>query len=105
MRGQEPTLTDTLHITWAIVTNIFMWLFMIFGAAALSKGFRIYTIVSIALHIVFGILTTLEASNIPTNGPTPTIGIWERINIGIFMLWVVVFALALSRRTKVILLD
>jgi hypothetical protein len=100
MRGNEMSLTDTLHIVWAAVTNIFMWLFMGFGAAALSKRFRIYTIVSIVLHIVFGVLTSLEAPNITTNGPTPTIGIWERINIGIFMLWVIVFAIALLRREK-----
>lgn len=100
MRGTEPTLTDTLHIVWAVIANIFMWLFMGFGAAALSKQFRIYTITSIALHIVFGLLTFLEAPNIPINGPTPTIGIWERMNIGIFMLWVVVFASTLLKQLK-----
>jgi len=100
MRGYEMMLTDKLHIAWAVVTNIFMWLFMGFGAAALSKGFRIYTIASIALHVVFGAMTSLEAPNIATNGPTPTIGIWERINIAIFMLWVIVFAIVLLRREK-----
>ncbi len=104
MRGEIPTLTDTLHIVWAIITNIFMWLFMGFGAAALSRRFRIYTIVSIALHLVFGALTFLEAPNIPVNGPTPTIGIWERINICIFMIWVVVFAFALLRRRNALAL-
>ena len=103
MRGHETTLTDTLHIVWAIITNIFMWLFMGFGAAALSKQFRIYTIVSIALHIVFGVITIFEAPNIPTNGPTPTIGIWERINIAIFMLWVIVFAFSLLNRKKTVI--
>ncbi len=100
MRGHEPTLTDLLHIVWAIVTNIFMWLFMGFGAAALSKPFRIYTIASFALHIIFGAMTFGQAPNLPTNGPTPTIGIWERINIAVFMLWVIVFALALIQRAK-----
>lgn len=100
MRGTEPTLTDTLHITWAIVTNIFMWLVMIFGTAGLSKPFRIYTIASIALHIVFGALTFMEAPNVPTNGPTPTIGLWERINIAIFMLWVIVFAVTLLKKNE-----
>lgn len=102
MRGYEPGLTDTLHIVWAMVTNIFMWLFMGFGAAAFGIRFRIYTIASITLHLVFGVLTFLEAPNIPTNGPTPTIGIWERINICIFMLWVVVFAFTLLERRKTI---
>ncbi|MBD0288840.1 MAG: hypothetical protein ICV79_25955, partial [Flavisolibacter sp.] len=53
------------------------------------------TIASIALHVVFGILTFSEAPNIATNGPTPMIGIWERINIGIFMVWVIVLAIVL----------
>ncbi len=101
MRGDEPTLTDTLHIAWAIVTNIFMWLFMGFGAAALDKPFRLYTIASFLLHIVFGILSFMEAPNIPTNGPTPTIGIWERVNILVFMMWVIVFALVLLRKRNV----
>lgn len=97
MRGAEPTLSDTLHIAWAIVTNIFMWLFMALGAAASGKQFRIYTIASIALHIVFGVLTFLEAPGMQANGITPTIGLWERINIGIFMLWVIVFAIRIQK--------
>jgi hypothetical protein len=96
-RGFEPTLTDSLHIAWAIVTVLTMITMMGLGAMAFGKRFRAYTIVSIFLHIVFGILTSLDASNIPVNGPTPWIGIWERINIGIFMLWVIVLATVLLR--------
>jgi hypothetical protein len=98
MRGVEPTLTDTLHITWAMATVLLMIFMMAFGAAALDKRFRSYTIVSIVLLIVFGVLTSMKSSNIPTNGPTPLIGIWERINIGIFMLWVIVLAIVLLRK-------
>jgi hypothetical protein len=97
MRGQDMALTDILHIAWAIVTNVFMWTFMLLGAMALGKGFRIYTFVSIFLHVVFGILTFLEAPEIPKNGPTNMIGVWERINILIFMIWVAVFAIILFR--------
>lgn len=68
-----------------------------FGAAALGKPFRIYTLASIVLHLVFGVLTSFEAPNIPTNGPTPLIGVWERINIAVFMLWVSVLSIILLR--------
>lgn len=71
MRGNTPTLTDTLHIVWAMVAVLFMMIMMGFGAAAFGLSFRMYTISSITLHIVFGILTALEAPNVPTNGPTP----------------------------------
>ena len=98
MRGVEPTLTDTLHIVWAFVTVLLMILMMGFGAVALGNGFRIYTITSIVLHILFGILTGIESPNIPLNGPTPTIGIWERINIAVFMIWVIILALELLKK-------
>jgi hypothetical protein len=97
-RGIVPTLTDTLHIVWAGVTVLFMIVMMVAGAAAFGHRFRIYTMISIALHIVFGILTSMEAPNIPINGPTPWIGVWERINIATFMLWVIVLAVVLLRR-------
>lgn len=97
-RGLEPSLTDSLHIAWAGVTVLFMIAMMAFGAVANGIRFRIYTIVSIALHFIFGVLTSLEAPQIPTNGPTPFIGVWERINIAVFMVWIVVLAVML--RTK-----
>ncbi len=100
-RGLEPTLTDTLHIVWSMITVLLMLLLMGFGATAFGKQFRIYTITSIVLHIAFGVLTGLEAPNIPVNGPTPLIGIWERINIGIFMVWVAVSATVLLEREKI----
>jgi len=100
MRGVEPTWTDTLHLVWASVTVLLMMTMMAFGAAAFGSQFRAYTIASIALHILFGILTFLEAPEISANGPTPTIGIFERINIGIFMLWVAVFALVLLNKKQ-----
>jgi len=101
MRGMEPTLTDALHITWASAAVLLMMTLMALGAAAFVGRFRIYTIMSIALHIFFGVLTSLEAPGIPTDGFTPWIGLWERINIGIFMLWVVALAAVLLRNERV----
>lgn len=98
MRGAERTLTDTLHIVWAMITVLFMMIIMGLGAAALGTRFHIYTTSSITLLIAFGVLTGLGAPNIPINGPTPLIGICERINIAVFMLWVTVFAITLLRR-------
>jgi amino acid transporter len=101
LRGNEPTLTDTLHIVWAMVTLVLMMFIMGFGAAALGKSFRLYTVVTFVVFIAFGILIGTEAPGIPKNTPTPRIGIWERINIGAYMLWVIVFAIVLLRKQKV----
>lgn len=96
----EGSLTDTLHLVWAGFAVLFMLLMMGFGAAAFGKRFRLYTIASMALHFLFGFLTSLEAPNVETNEPTPWIGVWERINIGIFLLWVAVLAVVLLRKEK-----
>lgn len=94
------TLTDTLHITWAMITLLLMMLIMAFGAVGLSKKFRLYTLATWAVFIIFGILTWLESPGIQKNLPTPLIGVWERINIGAFMLWVIVLAVVLLRMKK-----
>jgi len=101
MRGVVPSLTDTLHLVWASVTVLLMIALMAFGAVASGARFRTYTIASIALNILFGVLTFLEAPNITTGGATPTIGIFERINIGVFMLWIAVFAMAILKKEHV----
>jgi hypothetical protein len=67
------------------------------GAAAFGKGFRFYSIATMMLLVVFGALTGLEAPGISANLPTPWIGVWERINIGVFLLWVVALAVTLLR--------
>jgi hypothetical protein len=59
--------------------------------------FRIYSIVTIVILLAFGALTTADASRVAANLPTPWVGLWERINIGVFLLWVVVLAIALMR--------
>jgi hypothetical protein len=92
------TLTDTLHIVWTIVHLAFMLLMIGFGAAALGKSFRIYSAATIIVFLVFGILTSMESPGIEANKPTPYIGIWERVNMGAYMLWVVVFAILLLQR-------
>ncbi len=89
------TMTDTLHLVWAFVHLALMIVMMGFGAAALGKWFRIYTIATFIVFIVFGLLTSQESMGIEAGTPTPYVGIWERINIGAYMMWVVVFAINL----------
>ncbi|MEQ1912610.1 MAG: DUF998 domain-containing protein [Vicinamibacterales bacterium] len=95
------TLTDTLHITWAMVTVVLMLLAIGFGAAALGPRFRRYSVVTIAMLATCGVLTTMSAPRVSANLPTPLIGVWERVNVGVFLLWVVVLATALLSRSRV----
>ena len=56
-----------------------------------------YSLATLAILAAFGALTFLDAPRIAANLPTPWIGVWERINIGVFLLWVVVLATTLLR--------
>ena len=89
------TFTDTLHIVFAMVWGFFAVLSIGFGAAAFGKYFRLYSIATLLILVFFGVLTGLEAPQMEANQPTPYIGIWERINIGVYLLWVVVLAIKL----------
>ena len=51
----------------------------------------------IVVLLAFGALTFVEAPRLEANLPTPWIGLWERINICVFLLWVVVLAALLWR--------
>jgi hypothetical protein len=92
------TLTDTLHIVWTAGNGILTLLAMGFGAAALGKRFRLYSIVTMVILVVAGALTSRDAHGVDANLPTPWVGVWERINIGAWLLWVVVLAVTLMRQ-------
>jgi hypothetical protein len=89
------TLSDTLHVTIAAVTVVLMLMAIGIGSAALGTRFRVYSIVSRITLLVFGVLTFRDAPGVDDNLPTPWIGVWERINLGVFLLWVIVLAVAL----------
>lgn len=92
------TLTDTMHLVFAAVTVSFMFSIIGFGAGTSGRKFRVYSVVSIIVLLLFGALTGLHGADVGKNLPTPWIGVWERVNIGVYMLWVIVFAVRLLRR-------
>jgi len=91
------TLSDTLHLVLASATVLLMFAEMGFAARAFGKRFRLYSIASIVVLVAFGALTFWDAPRVQANLPTPWIGLWERINISVFLLWVVVLGTVLLR--------
>jgi hypothetical protein len=67
------------------------------AAAAFGTRFRLYSLATLVILAAFGASTFLDAPRIAANLPTPWIGVWERINLGVFLLWVVVLAVTLLR--------
>jgi Protein of unknown function (DUF998) len=95
------TFSDTLHLILGAVTEILYLLALGFAATAFGRKFRIYSIATFVILLFFGVLTFLDAPGIAKNQPTPRIGVWERINIGVFLLWVVVLTFVLLREEKI----
>lgn len=100
LRGVEPTLTDTMHIVLTSVTVLLILFAIGFGSTALGDGFRVYSIATILILVIFGALAAFDGPRIAAQLPTPWMGVTERINIGGCLLWVVVLATALLRRPR-----
>jgi hypothetical protein len=94
------TFSDKLHIALATVTVAIYLGALLFAAAAFGRAFRLFSVASLAVLLVFAGLTFREAPAVGANQPTPLMGVWERINIGIFLLWVIVLAIALLARDR-----
>jgi len=95
VRGTVQSQRDTLHIIDTIVMSIFIVAVMAFGAFAHGKRFRLYSFATIVTVVVFGAWAGFLARPMP--GPTPWLGLAERVNIYATMLWVAVLAVSLLR--------
>jgi hypothetical protein len=91
------TFGDTLHVVLGGMTVFLMFLAIGFGASAFGRRFRAYSIATIVVLLAFGALTFVEAPRLQANLPTPWIGLWERINISVFLLWIVMLGTVLWR--------
>lgn len=94
-RGTDFTVTDIFHIGMAVVAVVMVLLIVGFGSNAFGSDFRNYSILTLLLLIVFGTLTFLQADRIAADQPTPWVGVYERINIYAYMIWIVVLSLRL----------
>ena len=94
------TLTDTMHIVWSVITSVLMVSEITFGGIALEGPFRFYSFATIVVLTFFGTLTFLDAPDVGANLPTPWLGVWERVNVLGYMVWVATLAVALIRRSN-----
>ena len=97
VRGVQGTPNDTMHGIVTVLLVLLILLSVGFGAAAFGRRFRWYSIGTMLIIVVFGIVAGLDAPRMAANLPTPWLGVTERINIFGFMLWVMVLAVGLLR--------
>ena len=87
---------DTSIPAHIVATNVQLGLMvaaMCFVAAGFHGGMRAYSIVSLAMSALMGMVAFMAAP-----GPNLVLGVGERISIGAFLLWVAVLAAVLWKR-------
>jgi hypothetical protein len=97
LRGAEMTISDIMHIIFYSIIPLLILLIIGLGANANGKWFRFYSIGTILILILSGALTGMASPQIAAGLPTPWLGIYERINVYGYMIWVIVLAIILLR--------
>ena len=95
LRGTVGSQRDALHIADTLIMSTFIVAVMAFGALTRGRRFRLYSFGTIAIVVVFGALAGFLARPMP--GPTPGLGLAERVNIYATMLWMASLAVSLRR--------
>ena len=97
--GTMPA-NDAGHIGMTIWTVVSIFGILVLGAVARGVWFRVYTAVTALAVLAFGAVTGIEAAKVPTGDPTPFMGLFERINVYGWMLWMAVLAIALIKNER-----
>lgn len=100
MRGAEATSRGSLHGPMTAVMSLFILLSMGFGAFLLGRRFKLYSFATVAIVIVFGVLTGLQAPRLGAGQSTPWMGLTERVNIYATMIWFAALAIGLLQTEK-----
>jgi hypothetical protein len=101
LRGEATTMTDTMHaVLTAIGVLLCMFPAIIMSAKAFGGWFRVFSIGIILIFLVCGTLAGMDGAKIAENLPTPYTGLWERINILSYFMWVIVLTFKLLHITK-----
>jgi hypothetical protein len=90
--GQARTATDIMHLVFLVVQIFVMVLFMSFGAVALGRGFRRFSILMIVVMLAAGGVVGTRAEAIAAGHSPPWLGLVERMSIYAPMIWIIAFA-------------
>jgi hypothetical membrane protein len=101
LRGTADVSGDLPHIALTGVIVLFILLAIASGASLHGRRWRLYSFATFLTLLVSGAWTGLEASRLAAQQPTPWLGVAERINIGAYLLWVLVLAISLLRAQEI----
>jgi len=95
--AQGMASSDVLHIILTAALVLLILVSVGVGTTAFGAPFRLYSIGTLLVVLVFGALAGVQSGQMAGNLPTPWLGVEERLNIFGYMLWVVVLAIGLLR--------
>jgi CubicO group peptidase (beta-lactamase class C family) len=98
--GAGSSASDTPHMVLTGALVLLTLLALGFGARALGRRFRRYSVATLLTLLVLGALSAPYGARLAAGQPTPGFGIVERILIYSSLLWVAVLAVALLRRPR-----
>jgi hypothetical membrane protein len=98
-RAMEQGFNDTMHIVLTGVWGFLVFPAVVFAAVAYRGWFRLYSIGSLLVMVVFGWLAATAMQGIAEKLPTPWVGAFERINAYVYLAWLVVLAVTVMRRS------
>lgn len=91
------TSADSMHLVLSAATGLFVAAYVATTAVGFGWVFRLYSVVTIATALVFGLLSA-QVDKIEAGDPTPYMGLLERIGIAAWLLWMAVVAVVLMRQ-------
>lgn len=97
-RGTEQGLSGLLHVVEGAVWMLGLVTAMGFAAASFGRRFRLYTIATVVLIVVFVAWTGAHGPRVEAGLPTPWLGVIERTWWYGYQLWFAVLAVRLLRQ-------
>jgi len=94
-RGTAHAGTDTPHVVVTIALTVCILSAIAFGTTLSARWFRAYSMATLLTMVVFGAMAAADGVRLAAQEPTPWLGVTERVNIGAYLVWVVVLALSL----------
>lgn len=101
LRGNEQGLTGALHLIEGAVEMLLLLTAMGFASGTLDRKFRLYTIFTIVLMLIFGIWSGMDSPLVEAGMPTPWLGIKERIMWYSYQVWFIVLSLRLLQQITI----
>ena len=83
---------DAGHLALIAWSGLFALAEISCGAGAFNWRFRVYSIVTVVTALVFAALTGTQAANLVGGEGTPLMGVYERVSIGAWLLWIAVLS-------------